>query len=118
MDVVDELEQGISNLQEFGWCAGTLSNSDSERCLVGAITGDYLTTPALNFLADYIRDSQCPSCEAYRKRVIQIYEENGWGTPGFGDPVEAVYRHNDMCLQSGEDAILLLKKAIGEAENA
>lgn len=118
MDVVDELEQGISNLQEFGWCAGTLSSAAGERCLVGAIAGDYFTTPALVFLSKYIKNSQCPSCVAYRKSVAQIYGENGWGTPLFDDPVEEVYRHNDRCLQSGEDAILLLKNAIVEAENA
>lgn len=96
MNAAEQLEKGIENLQRRGWTVGDAGmwRDDVPACLLASMGAPYRSTEATATLAGIISRE----CDAHITT----------------DELMLVAFHNDVCLKSGEDAILLMKKALAE----
>lgn len=90
------LKKGIERINRTGWTPGDIGMYDSNApaCLLASMGTEYGETKAVVALADTIRHE----CDRHTL---------------YGD-VQTVWAHNDLCLHTQEDALLILKKALYE----
>lgn len=102
MNVHDKLSAGIERIHRTGWGVGddAMNHKNAPACLLASIGTGYNETPATSALAETIRQDCRPCAE---KEV---------------DDVMTVWYHNDDHVQSQEDALLILKKALHSVDGS
>lgn len=115
MTLSDNFLCAADRLSSKGWTQGTLNDRvTGQMCMLGALgvrpgkEGRLPHMDEIRALADYLR-STCGRCVKWEKVNRDIYE----GETSY----MLVYSHNDRHLQSGEEAILDLKRASEYYEN-
>lgn len=121
------LEESLRLLAQDGWTQRTLQNDDGERCITGAVVdtvvdeegfsvlgceadpiADRFNAPAVFDLLRQVICDECPRCSHLFKNAITRANDNI-------DNIGLIQSHNDHCLQSYEDAVLLLKKTLARS---
>lgn len=102
MNVQDQLSAGIERIHRTGWGVDDdgMYHADAPACLLASLGTGYNDTLAARALARTIRQDCLPCVEK-----------------GLDD-VMTVWYHNDDHMQSQEDALLILKKALHSVDGS
>ena len=106
--VLIELRSALEYIIVHGWCKNYAFLDDDRADLIGALAGKRdgrVGLDTLSVLAETIYE-RCEKCAPAAKSLLSEKER----------PVQVIVLHNDMHMESQDDAIILLKQTIERVE--